>query len=110
MHNKRQCLIVIFLKSQKGRQISRKRGQKGGLGGQGPKRRVKGGHGSALPPPKKRAVRQLCQELSIEYHRDYFWTKINNTTFLGHIWAWAWGGGGANDPVRSYACTHYLLI
>ena len=42
MHNKRQCLIGIFLKSQKGGQISRKRGQKGGLGGQPP------------PPPPKR--------------------------------------------------------
>ena len=52
MHNKRQCLIGIFQKSQNGGQISRKRGQKGGLGGQGPKRRSKGGHGRA-PPPKR---------------------------------------------------------
>ena len=51
MYNKRQCLIGIFLKSQKGGHISRKRGQKGGLGGQGPKRRAKGGHGRAPPPP-----------------------------------------------------------
>ena len=49
MHNKRQCLIGIILKSQKGGQVSRKRGQKGGLGGQGPKRRAKGGHGRAPP-------------------------------------------------------------
>ena len=59
MHNKRQCLIGIFLKSQKGAHISRKRGQKGGLGGQGPKGKAKGGHGRA--PPKKNAVRQLWQ-------------------------------------------------
>ena len=48
MHNKRQCLIGIILKSQKGGQVSRKRGQKGGLGRQGPKRRAKGWH-----PPKR---------------------------------------------------------
>ena len=27
------------------------------------------------------------QELSIEYHFGYFWTKIKNTKFSGHIWA-----------------------
>ena len=58
MHNKRQCLIGIILKSQKGGQVNRKRGQIGGLGGQCPKKRANGGHGRALPP-KKRAVQQL---------------------------------------------------
>ena len=57
MHNKIQCLIDIFLKSQKGGHISRKRGQKGGLGGKGPKKREwegipqKEGSSAAMPAP-----------------------------------------------------------
>ena len=50
MHNKRQCLIGIILKRQKGGHVRRKRGQKGGLGGQKegipPKRGQFGSYGS----------------------------------------------------------------
>ena len=101
MHNKRVLNSYISekpkgrankSKERAKRRVGRARSKKEG------KRRAWEG---ALPPPKKRAVRQLCQELSIEYHRDYFCTKINNTTFLGHIWAWAWGGGGQMTPLEA---------
>ena len=69
MHNKRQCLIGIFLKSQKGGQISRKRGKKGGLGGQGPKRRAPPPPPPPPPPPKRGQFGSYgCV---IKYHTKY---------------------------------------
>ena len=51
MHNKRQCLIGIILNSQKGGQVSQKRGQKGGLGGARSKKEGKRRVWEDPPPP-----------------------------------------------------------
>ena len=63
MHNKRQCLIGIILKSQKGGQVSRKRGTKGRLERQGIKR---GQFGSYAHTP--RALETQKAELAGFYY------------------------------------------